>query len=199
MTEEEHLENLWTMHGVTGSHHLGAGLTDQLAATSLTPDWTTDSTGATSMLDPPLYYDTGVGPNHFTVDSSLRQSYEVHHPFGQHSDDNFHLGEEDPLHPTVTEMDMGDENLEDSPHSEEMEAALNKQGDSNTADTSKNSADSDTEDKDEGSADHEHTGDKTQASKPATNNFVNKLHLMISDPKATGFIWWTELGTRYVY
>lgn len=205
MTEDEHLESLWTMHGVTGSHHLGAGLTDQLASTTLTPDWNTDPASATSMLEPSLFYDPGA--SHFTVDPSLRQPYEVHHPFSRQGDNHFHLGEEDPLHPTLTEMDLGDEVLEDSPHSEDMDPPneiSNKKATSSdlnaTAGTSdKNQADSDGEDKDTGSAEHDHSSsDKAQASKPAANNFVNKLHLMISDPKAADFIWWTDLGTRCV-
>jgi hypothetical protein len=44
--------------------------------------------------------------------------------------------------------------------------------------------------------DHHVKADPEKPNKPANNNFVNKLHTMISDPKAASFIWWTELGTR---
>ncbi len=44
--------------------------------------------------------------------------------------------------------------------------------------------------------DHHVKADTEKPNKPANNNFVNKLHTMISDPKAASFIWWTELGTR---
>jgi hypothetical protein len=44
--------------------------------------------------------------------------------------------------------------------------------------------------------DHHVKVDPEKPNKPANNNFVNKLHTMISDPKAASFIWWTELGTR---
>jgi len=43
---------------------------------------------------------------------------------------------------------------------------------------------------------HHVKADPEKLNKPANNNFVNKLHTMISDPKAASFIWWTELGTR---
>lgn len=39
---------------------------------------------------------------------------------------------------------------------------------------------------------------KTGPGKAQANNFVNKLHLMISDPKSADFIWWTELGTSFI-
>ena len=44
--------------------------------------------------------------------------------------------------------------------------------------------------------DHHVKADPEKPNKPANNNFVNKLHTMISDPKAASFIWWTDLGTR---
>ena len=38
--------------------------------------------------------------------------------------------------------------------------------------------------------------DPDKPDKPANNDFANRLHTMISDPKAASSIWWTELGTR---
>ena len=47
--------------------------------------------------------------------------------------------------------------------------------------------------------DHHVKADPEKPNKSANNNFVNKLHTMISDPKAASFIWWTELGTRWAH
>jgi len=51
-------------------------------------------------------------------------------------------------------------------------------------------------DGDDNLEDHHVKAKSKKPNKPANNNFVNKLHTMISDPKAASFIWWTELGTR---
>lgn len=212
MTEDQHLDHLWSMHGVTGSAHLGAGLTDQLASASLHNDEWIPSGLQTPTIDEVLdsaYYGAAINADRFTtVDPSLRQTYEVHNPF---TEDFFHhFGEEDTSHSHEADMDLVEDHLDirhdESPLSEEPEpkdARRSKSADSGiTAGRNapaKAQAQAD-DDKDHAGSDHEHNDDdeKAHTSKPSSNNFVNKLHLMISDPKAADFIWWTELGTSFV-
>lgn len=207
---EDRLEDLWAMHGL-GPAHLGAGLSDQMAASSLTgDDWNHSPANNPSIgevMDASTYFDAAMNPDrHFTVSRSLQQPYDVHNPFNL-----FGLSEP---HPADPEMDIIDDHIEiqeDSPPSEEADATARRStsADSNAtagphdlslqADTDEHDHEDHDEDRD-ATSDHENQdGDKTQSSKPTVNNFVNKLHLMISDPKAAGFIWWTELGTRCVF
>lgn len=203
---DDRLEDLWALHGL-GTSHLGAGIAEQLAASSLTgDDWNHSPSHATDMMDTSIYFDAAVNPNqHFTVDRSLQQSFDVHNPYNL-----FPLTEP---HPADPEMDIIEDHLdlqEESPPSEEPET-INRRSTSSDSNTTAGPRDpalqaeqedhesSDHDEEKDTSSDHEnHDGDKTQSSKPTVNNFVNKLHLMISDPKAAGFIWWTELGTSFV-
>ncbi|KAG8836027.1 hypothetical protein FRC17_010491 [Serendipita sp. 399] len=206
MTEDQRLEDLWTMHGVTGSAHLGMGLTDQLRATNLVDgDWMGVVSASRPMeeaFDPALY-DTVGGTDHFTVGQNLRESFELHNPF---TEGLFQFPAGDVLTSRDAEMDIGedvpDARREESPLSEEQELVIRKKTTSDDSDATAGPLEStpvDEEEKDGMASDHETHGDeKTQSSKPSTNNFVHKLHLMISDPKAADFIWWTDLGTSFI-
>lgn len=209
MVEDQHLENLWSMHGVTGSAHLGAGIMDQFAGTHLRDDetWGTSldpGSAIEEVFRDTAYYDPSTHSDQFTVDPSLRSTYDLRHPF---ADDNLNFVDEDLLHAGETELDMVEEHppsQEESPHSEEQEpdstlARRSTSADSSAtaAPTKRRMAEDEDEDKAIGSDHEQQGGDKSHSSKPTANNFVNKLHLMISDPKAKDFIWWNELGTRY--
>lgn len=208
MTEDQHLENLWSRHGVTGSAHLGAGLMDQFAGTNLQEDEPWGTTIANGVLDDLFpetgYYEPVLNTDQFTVDPSLRQTFNLHNPF---SEEHLHFGDEDLVQPGEIDMEVMDEtpaSHEESPrtHSDEQDhdstsAKRSISKDSNTTAAPKQShASEDDDDKGTGSDHEDHGGEKGHGSKPAANNFVNKLHLMISDPKAADFIWWTDLGTR---
>lgn len=205
---EDHLENLWSRHGVTGSAHLGAGLMDQFASTHLLEDDWGTSLGNGALEDlfgQAAYYDPVINNDQFTVDPSLRQSFNLHNPF---ADDHLHFGDDDLVQPGEIDMDVADDapaSHEASPHSHSEEhesesAAVRRSisADSNaTAAPSKTHTNEEDDEKANHSDHEDHNEDKSHGSKPSANNFVNKLHLMISDPSAAGFIWWTDLGTRY--
>jgi len=143
----------------------------------------------------------------FTVDPSLQpRGYDVHNPFGL-------FGATQSSHQDEADMDAlvsGLEVPEDSPPTEEQEVATGRRStsaDSNATATPSHDHDSNLqvdmddhdEERDTSTSDHENHDDDDKAQKPTTaNNFVRKLHQMISDPKAADFIWWTELGTRHV-
>ncbi|CAG8605798.1 9794_t:CDS:2, partial [Acaulospora colombiana] len=204
MSQEERLESLWSAYGVGGSSHLGAGLTTQMESTNLSgDDWHGDFPSSVPFdgdIDA-SYYD------HFTVDPRLRQPFDVHQPFM----DSLFRSQDDHLHGMDSVMiDEINEPPEDSPaNSEEnrdttlevSSARRSTSADSNTTaapatSQTKVEDDKEEEDKDAAADDGEQDGDdKTQTNKPSANNFVNKLHTMISDPGAADFIWWTELGT----
>ncbi|KAG8754785.1 hypothetical protein FRC14_004641 [Serendipita sp. 396] len=206
MTEDQRLEDLWTMHGVTGSAHLGMGLTDQFATTNLAEgDWIVGMNGSRPMEEPfdPTFYNA-TSTDHFTVGQNLRETFDLHNPF---TEGLFSFPENDLLAPRDAEMDVGDEILEtkqeESPHSDEQELMI--RGNSTTDDSDATAGPLEStpidveDDKDGVTSDHEQqSDDKAHASRPAANNFVHKLHLMISDPKAADFIWWTELGASFI-
>jgi hypothetical protein len=199
------------MHGVTGSAHLGLGVTGQLAAASLSGDeWNTSpgNTLLSEVMENSPYFTTATNPDQlFTVDPSLQRGYDLHNPFGLFGAIE-HTSRQDEV--DMEAVDSLDMPTEDSPTSEEQEVAGRRStsADSNATaappqdNDPKLQAEVDAEDHDEerdaSTSDHEnHDDDKAQ--KPTTtNNFVRKLHQMISDPKAADFIWWTELGTRYI-
>jgi HSF-type DNA-binding len=209
---EDRLDDLWSMHGVGGSAHLGAGVTGQLAAASLNGEdsWNTSpgNTLLSEVLDTSSYFTAAMNSDQlFTVDPSLQpRGYDVHNPFGLFG------ASQQSSHQDEVDMDAIDNSLEvheDSPTSEEQEVAAGRR--STSADSNATAApshdhdsklqadvDDHDEERDASTSDHEnHDDDKAQ--KPTTtNNFVRKLHQMISDPKAADFIWWTELGTRHV-
>ena len=202
---EDRLEDLWALHGL-GPAHLGAGITEQFAASNLTADdWNhspANNPSISEVMDTSAYFDANPD-QHFTVDRALQQPFDVHNPYNL-----FGLSEP---HPADPEMDIIEDHIEiqeESPPSEEQDVTARRStsADSNATagphDSTSHTDMDDHEDHDddrEVGSDHEnHDGDKNQSSKPTANNFVNKLHLMISDPKAADFIWWTELGTRCV-
>ncbi|PVF92815.1 hypothetical protein CPB86DRAFT_159707 [Serendipita vermifera] len=207
MSQEERLESLWSTYGVGGSSHLGAGLTTQMESTNISgDDWSNEFTSSLPFdgeVDT-SYYD------HFTVDPRLRQPFDVHQPFM----DSLFRAQDDQLNSGDSVMiDEINEPPEDSPaNSEEQRdttldggpARRSTSADSNTTAAPATSQpkvedEKEEEDKDTTAEDGEQeSDDKTQASKPSANNFVNKLHTMISDPAAADFIWWTELGTSFI-
>jgi hypothetical protein len=211
-SEEERLESLWSTYGVTGSSHLGAGLTTQMASTNLSgDDWPADFASGFHLDE--LEHNYYEPLDHFTVDPRLRQPFDVHQPFT----DSFFPSHEDQLNngdATMEGIDDTNEPPEDSPANSEEQRdnsldipSSNRRStsaDSNTTAAPVTSQpkvedDKEDEDKDATAEDGDQDGDdKTQTSKPSANNFVNKLHTMISDPGAADFIWWTELGTRRV-
>jgi len=207
---EDRLDDLWSMHGVGGSAHLGAGITDQLAAATLGDSWNASPSNDVippEVLDTSSYFTTFMNPDLFTVDPSRQlPAYDVHNPFGL-------FGPVDPIsNPIDADMDVAGSNPEtqdDSPASEEQEVTTTHGPTTDRSAAAASSCDQDPkthddtdehDDRDATASEHEnHDDHEDRAQKPTANNFVRKLHQMISDPKAADFIWWTELGTRYTF
>ena len=224
-TQENRLETLWNTHGVEGSGHLGILSSDishdphgpfpTLANDANAPfDIWGDTTSPLSMFA--LGQLGGFGEaNNLAAPGAPQIGITVGHN-GSPEDRieiDYPLGGGDPMMTTTgaslsrpankqEDFSIGVDGL-GSRRSSSIEAcATNGLKKITNRDTSPDLEhhdhdDGDPADGDDDPDDHHVKADPEKPNKPANNNFVNKLHTMISDPKAASFIWWTELGTRW--
>jgi len=223
-TQENRLETLWNAHGVEGSGHLGILPSDvshdphgplptfagDTNASGIPLDiWggTTSTLSMFSFGQPGVFGDpSGLAglsaPHMFGHNGGSEDGIEIDYP----------LGSGDPVMTTagasLTRPANKQEDLSirvDGPHSRRSSSGeagstngLKKvsNGDISPDLEHHDHDDGDPADGDDDLEDHHVKADPEKPNKPANNNFVNKLHTMISDPKAASFIWWTELGTR---
>lgn len=225
-TQENHLETLWSTHGVEGSGHLGILTSDipydsQTLFPALAGDANTggvpfDIWGRTTSPNSLFVFGqqgafgdangfTGLAAPRFSINvgsnGSPEDGIEIDYPLG--GSDPMMTNGGTPLMRAINKQEdlcIGIEAL-GSRRSSSIEAVTNGLKKETNRDTS---PDLDHHDHDEGDPvdgdddleDHHIKADPEKPNKPANNNFVNKLHTMISDPKAASFIWWTDLGTR---
>jgi len=221
-THENRLETLWSAHGVEGSGHLGilsadiphdphpfagdtivGGIPFDIWGGNTSPNSVFvfgqggfgDANGLTGLAAP--QFSITVGPN-----GTPEDRIEIDYPLGG-ADSMMTTSGTSHTRPAKNqaELSIGMEAL-GSRRSSSIEAmttnGLKKMTNGDT------SPDLEHHDHDEGDPadgdddlDDQHVkADPEKPNKPANNNFVNKLHTMISDPKAASFIWWTDLGTR---
>jgi hypothetical protein len=195
-TQENHLETLWNAHGVEGSGHLGI----------LPSDIPHDPHG----LSPALASDASTGGMPFEIWNSTINPTSMF-VFGQQggfgetngfasvgaSQFGITLGPNgSPDGIEVDPLGAGDTMMTSSIDSGTTGLKKSESGDPSPDLEHHDEDEGDPADGDDDLDDHHAKADLEKPNKPANNNFVNKLHTMISDPKSAIFIWWTELGTR---
>ena len=216
---ENHLETLWNAHGVEGSGHLGilsadiphdphlfsadtivGGVPFDIWGGNTSPNSVFvfgqqgafgDANGHTA----PQFGIT-IGPN-----GTPEDRIEIDYPLGGGDLMMTTNGASLRAAKKQAELSIGMEGLSSRRSSSTEAVTTNGSKKTTNKDTSPDLEHPDHDEVDPADGDddleeHHIKADPEKPNKSANNNFVNKLHTMISDPKAASFIWWTELGTR---